>query len=230
MRSSFFFFKLFQTITKYLAILDISDSINENVDTVVTFSENQHAAVVVLFINALFFGSFIIICQNPIYSLLALIVTFASIVFVFIIIKIEFLALTFLIIYVGAIAILFLFVIMMFNIKRMSRPQISIEFFYIVLLTYLFVPKLFIILLEYIEQYIFICNFNLTLSETLSMDFVLNYDNLTFLFKYKTTDAVIFSDLLYTYYAYCFGLIGVVLLSAMLGSIVLALLSSEKEN
>ena len=190
----------------------------------------QHGSIVILFLNALFFGGLILVCRNPIYSLLSLIVMFSSIVLVFLILNIEFLALTFLIIYIGAIAILFLFVIMMFNIKQMKHGIVSDELFYIVGLTYLLIPKMFIILLEYIDQYIFLRKYSLVMKETLQEDFLFDYEKLVYSFKYQTNDILILSDLLYTYYFYCFALIGVILLSAMLGSIVLALMSSEKED
>jgi hypothetical protein len=46
-------------------------------------------------------------------------------------------------------------------------------------------------------------------------------------FMYQKTDILIFSQLLYTYYSYLFLISGVILLTAMLGSIVLALSTVE---
>jgi len=48
--------------------------------------------------------------------------------------------------------------------------------------------------------------------------------------KYKTNDILMFSDLLYSYYSSLFLLLGLILLSAMLGSIVLALSTIENNE
>ena len=74
----------------------------------------------------------IITISNPIHSLLCLIGVFFHVIFVLLRVKAEFLALVFLIIYVGAIAVLFLFVIMLFNLKELSRatPRLTtIQYF-----------------------------------------------------------------------------------------------------
>lgn len=63
---------------------------------------------------------FILINNNPIYSLLALILTFINFSFVLFSLKLEFLALAYLIVYVGAICVLFLFVILLLNLRFFS--------------------------------------------------------------------------------------------------------------
>jgi len=55
-------------------------------------------------------------------------------------------------------------------------------------------------------------------------------DLLLFILKYKTNDILIFSDLLYSYYGAIFLLMGIILLSAMLGSIILALSTIENTD
>jgi NADH:ubiquinone oxidoreductase subunit 6 (subunit J) len=112
------------------------------------FLTNHYSSIIVYFLQALFFSSFILTAYNPIYSLLALIVVFACVLISFLTIGIEFLSLIYLIIYVGAIAILFLFVIMMFNIKRMPRLVLSYEFIFNIMLTVILNISLLIILLE----------------------------------------------------------------------------------
>jgi len=54
-----------------------------------------------------------------------------------------------------------------------------------------------------------------------------NQDNFLYILKYKTNDILLFSDLLYSYYSFIFLLIGLILLTAMLGSIILALSTIE---
>jgi len=60
---------------------------------------------------------FILINNNPIYSLLALILTFINFSFILFSVKLEFLALAYLIVYVGAICVLFIFVILLLNLR-----------------------------------------------------------------------------------------------------------------
>ena len=74
---------------------------------------------------------FVFLSENPVHSVLFLVITFlssASICFCF---GADFLGLIFIIIYVGAIAVLFVFVIMMLNIKRLNKSFKSFYFLYI---------------------------------------------------------------------------------------------------
>lgn len=47
---------------------------------------------------------------------------------------------------------------------------------------------------------------------------------------YQSVDALLFGTLLYTYYSYLFLVAAFILLTAMLGSIVLALTTTEKNE
>ena len=60
---------------------------------------------------------FVILANNPVHSVLWLILTFFSVAGFFILVGAEFLALLLMIVYVGALAVLFLFVVMMLNIS-----------------------------------------------------------------------------------------------------------------
>lgn len=62
-------------------------------------------------------AAMVIVSENPIHSVIFLILVFCNAAGLLILLKIEFIAMMFLIIYVGAIAVLFLFVVMMLNIK-----------------------------------------------------------------------------------------------------------------
>jgi NADH:ubiquinone oxidoreductase subunit 6 (subunit J) len=66
---------------------------------------------------AIISGSMVIISQNPIHSVIFLILSFCNATGILLLLQIDFIAMMFLIIYVGAIAVLFLFVVMMLNIK-----------------------------------------------------------------------------------------------------------------
>lgn len=63
----------------------------------------------------------VILLTNTIHSLLALIGVFVCFVAIYLVQGIEYLAYVFLIVYVGAVAILFLFVIMLLNVKSLSK-------------------------------------------------------------------------------------------------------------
>ena len=81
---------------------------------------------------------FILINNNPIYSLLALILTFINFSFVLFSLKLEFLALAYLIVYVGAICVLFIFVILLLNLRFFSYKNNTINYiilFFVFLLT-----------------------------------------------------------------------------------------------
>ena len=65
----------------------------------------------------LFSAIMVIVSQNPLHSVLFLVLSFLMSSILLFIFENEFLALFFLIIYLGAIAILFLFVVMMLDIK-----------------------------------------------------------------------------------------------------------------
>lgn len=69
---------------------------------------------------------FVIAHQNPIHSILMLILVFALGTFLLLILKLEYYGLLFLIVYVGAIVVLFLFIVMMLDIK-ISRFSFATE-------------------------------------------------------------------------------------------------------
>jgi len=74
----------------------------------------------------------VITAENPIHSVLFLILVFCNSTCLMLLMEAEFLAMVFLIVYVGAIAVLFLFVVMMLNIKwsrafdKTSLPALSL--------------------------------------------------------------------------------------------------------
>jgi hypothetical protein len=69
----------------------------------------------------------VIISENPIYSLIFLILVFCNATGLLLLFKVELLAMMFIIIYVGAIAVLFLFVVMMLNIKMKPEGMVTKE-------------------------------------------------------------------------------------------------------
>jgi len=65
----------------------------------------------------------VVICKNPVYSVLSLIVTFFAISGHYILLNAQFLAIVNLIVYAGAIMVLFLFVIMLMNLNSDMEPR-----------------------------------------------------------------------------------------------------------
>lgn len=177
----------------------------------------------VLRISAIIFSIGILWFRNPIHALVSLIGTFSSALLILVSINVEFLALTFLIIYVGAIAILFLFVIMMFNLKKLQSITLTWEWIFTWLI-YVHLVHVAYVYMNKIISYFFINHYLLFYNQKAR-----NLEELLYLFQYKTHDISLFSDLLYTNNGGNFILIGVILLTAMVGSIVLAL-STIEEN
>ena len=62
--------------------------------------------------------------QNPIYSVLGLILVFFGASILLFLLEVEFLAMIFLVVYIGAIAVLFLFVVMMLDLRIKSERDI----------------------------------------------------------------------------------------------------------
>jgi len=145
---------------------------------------------------------FVIFAENPVQSVLFLILSFFNVSCILLLFQVEFLSLLFLIIYVGAIAVLFLFVIMMLNVKVQNSNDLSfiapLIFFSIILSTQVFfnIEKIF---------------FNSQTSQTsvFLIDTLSNID--------------IFGQTLYNNFLICFLISGLILLVAMIGAIVLTL-------
>jgi NADH-quinone oxidoreductase subunit J len=64
-----------------------------------------------------------LLCVNPIHSVLCFICIFICASSIFTLLHSDFIGLIFLMVYVGAIAVLFIFVVMMLNIKRIERDN-----------------------------------------------------------------------------------------------------------
>lgn len=156
--------------------------------------------------------------NNPIHSILLLIlVFFTGSIFLFSL-NLEFFAIVFLVVYVGAIVVLFLFIIMMLDIKIINTGQKFKDFF-----SY----KNIIIALILIELLYFLNEDHIMLDETLfSLD-----DNTLNGFTYHNTDfykTIWFSShiqtigkVLFCEYKKSFLISGLVLFIAMIGAIVI---------
>ena len=131
----------------------------------------------------------------------------------------------FLIVYIGAIAILFLFVIMLLNLRNLNSPELT------------YGPRNLAISAVYaglsFQAYLFLENavyvtgyYNLQLFSTAEV--TPNTQQVAYLLKYGWNDVLLFTELLYTEHLILLVLSGMLLLSAMVGSIVLAISTVEE--
>lgn len=89
-----------------------------------------HYKIALFFSISLIFSSFFtILINNPIYSILFLILSFVSATGILILLESEFMAFIFIVIYIGAIAVLFLFVVMLLNIKIVDSIKDVLKYF-----------------------------------------------------------------------------------------------------
>lgn len=152
-------------------------------------------------------GLFVLISDNPVHSVLFLILTFCNAAAILFLFNAEFLGLIFIIIYVGAIAVLFLFVVMMLNVKIYS----SSNFFYypfILLGGFILAVQIFLFLEKAFSGSSFL------LSDSTG-HFTLLLDNLN--------GIDLFGQGLFNYFLLCVLIAGLVLLVAMIGAITLTM-------
>jgi NADH-quinone oxidoreductase subunit J len=87
--------------------------------------------------------------NNPVYSILFLVLLFLESSVLLVFLGLEFVALVLVVVYVGAVAVLFLFVCMMLNVRQEYTPEgvaelIPVGFFFVFLLSAFFVPALYL--------------------------------------------------------------------------------------
>jgi len=161
-----------------------------------------------IFLNIILIVSaiFVFITQNPVYSVLFLVVTFlssASICFYF---GADFLGILFVIIYVGAIAVLFLFIVMMLDIK-IERSNLKYMLFLGVILVLIYFQLYFFINNSFVDKFLY--NFPLEIFDTLSIEFYIG-------------------QVMYNYYVIGFLISGIILLISMVGAILLTINFTNK--
>ncbi|MCS6823473.1 MAG: NADH-quinone oxidoreductase subunit J [Cytophagaceae bacterium] len=78
---------------------------------------------IILSLAAIISALVVIFSNNPVYSVLSLVITFFSIAGHFVLLNAQFLAIVNVIVYAGAIMVLFLFVIMLLNLNKSSEPS-----------------------------------------------------------------------------------------------------------
>ena len=149
----------------------------------------------------------VVFANNPVHSVLWLIVTFFSVAGFFILVGAEFLALLLMIVYVGALAVLFLFVVMMLNINFIGLRSGVAQYFPF---------GIMIGLVIFVELMLAFVPWDFK-EHTIS--------NITTPINISETNTVALGKVVYTDYFLLFQCAGIILLIAMIGSIVLTLRS-----
>ncbi len=147
---------------------------------------------------------YVISVRNPVHAVLFLIFTFVNSTVLFILLGAEFIAMILLIVYIGAVAVLFLFVVMMLDIDYIKLRQGFTK--HLLLSTILSV--VFFLVISFI-----------ILNSALNINNGINY---------SMNNMKAIGDLLYTDYMYAFHLSGILLLTAIVGTIALA--SQDKKK
>lgn len=169
----------------------------------------------------------VIVSKNPLNSIISLIIVFFNSVILLMIYEVEFLAMIFLIVYIGAIAVLFLFIVYMLNIKILELQELNSKYLQGIFLgLVLFAVSLFM------DNFFLLADYNINFFNTVLNNFnsynnfELNWFNYSIFFY---GDNLFFiATLLYSHYYLILILLGLILLVAMLGSIVLT--SSKTVN
>lgn len=162
----------------------------------------------ILCLVILFSAFMVAFSENPIDSILFLILTFVTSGALLFLFNAEFFGLILVVVYVGAIAVLFLFVIMMLNVKTTSSQILSTSTDYWSVFAWIsFMAIVVFVIIEYVFQF--------SPFEVNSNRNIIIFDNLD--------NIDVLGQVLYNYYVFGFLIAGLILLVALIGSIVLTL-------
>ena len=166
----------------------------------------------------LFSAAMVIIVNNPLHSVLYLVLSFLSSSIILFLFENEFLALFFLIIYLGAIAILFLFVVMMLNIKHVELQNSRLYFPAGILIGLTVVLEVFGAISKF-----FYSNTN---NKHFDHNYYLNwYDNLD-----SHIDIYVLGQIFYTHYVLQILMAGLILYLATIGVAFLTIKSAFNKD
>jgi len=170
---------------------------------------------------SIIFSIFVVISNNPIHSILSLVLVFFNTVGLLILLGAEFLSMLFLIVYVGAVAVLFLFVIMMLNIKVSTMKSSMYRYIPIsLLLSFIFFNELSTVL----NSDLISLNWGFLTSSYLAyINFSICQINIWVNSVFSLNNIFVLGNVLYTYYSFLFIVSGIILLCSMLGAISLTL-------
>lgn len=170
--------------------------------------------IFILYICLIISAIYLIFANNPIHSIISLILIFLNTSIILILLNIDFIGLMILIVYIGAIAVLFLFIIMMLNLKNIDNEYKMYFFLGIVLFSILFIQMV----------YFFLNNFNITWYKNIYLDNnSFNFLNYNFLLDESNMLKLIkkLGCLLFLEYYITFFFCGIILFVSMIGCIFL---------
>ena len=150
----------------------------------------------------------VIVASHSVFSLLFLVLSFVAAAFLLFILECEFLALIFIVVYVGAIAVLFLFAVMMLDAKAIS---LSRNVFRHLPAGFLFALVFLIPVLYSIESS------SVSNENSYAPNFYANWYDLID----STVDIEIYGQVLYSYFVLQFLVVGLILLSVLIGVVYL---------
>jgi NADH-quinone oxidoreductase subunit J len=178
----------------------------------------MEAIVLCLGISLIIFSFCVINVSNPVHSALYLVCSFLNAALILFLIGADFLGFVFILVYVGAIAVFFLLVIMMLNIKSDPATMNFIKYG----------PLSFFIGFIFVFEFFMPFVYNTT---------IINYNTFSsdiYWTKLGNTAQIIencqnFGQILYTNYFVFFLILGLILLIALLGSMMLTVSASNRD-
>merc|ERR1712100_155237 len=191
---------------------------------ILSVGENKEENVMVLSIELILFYLFssltaisslmVIRSENPVHSVLFLILAFFNSAGLLLLLEVEFLAMLLVIVYVGAVAVLFLFVVMMLNIKASEETGDFLRF----------LPIGGLVGLIFLFEVFLVIEGNLTslLSSSEVTANIIQWSEKVD----QVTNVEVLGQVLYTYYFYFSLAASIILLVSMIGAIVLTLQTS----
>jgi NADH-quinone oxidoreductase subunit J len=141
--------------------------------------------------------------ENPVYSVLTLLLIFLLAALLLLQLNVEFLAYTYIIVYVGAVVLLFVFVVFMIGPVYTKSNQKESRFFFRI-----FLLKFFIVFSAGVKDFLLLQNNQKIFTDYLSVN--ARYPN----------DIIVVSELLYTSHFFLLWLVALILLIAMIAPIV----------
>jgi NADH-quinone oxidoreductase subunit J len=167
-------------------------------------------------------GTLVIGVQNPIHSILFLVLVFFNGSIILMMLGVDFFALIFLIVYVGAIVILFLFMVMMLKIKHINVSQKLLDFFPYAS----FIIGIFLIEILTYNKFLGLS----TIKDNFITLFSLNWNDTVFSIGNSAGNVENLGQVLYTTYVLPFLEAGFILFLSMVGAIVIALDPDNKNK
>jgi NADH-quinone oxidoreductase subunit J len=156
----------------------------------------------------------VVVARNPVHSVLFLIFAFFNASGIMILLGAEFIGMVFIIIYVGAIAILFLFVVMTLNLNEMNIKEYIIGH----KKWFVFIGSLFFI------------NILITLYYSFAVRPTIIKATHALILEGMKTNTHQIGEVLYTEYGYLFQICGLILFTAIVGSIFLVHSLNRSQN